>query len=116
MKEPLEAAARQPRRYNKGSPSDRPDQSFVAAILPYLSPDGIFGKDREFYREFCKVTPSGTLETANSYVNAGRYTQIPYSKEQGIISAEQGIVFTEHGISTANTEFCKKVNQPRNTV
>src|SRR5450759_3182351 len=66
-----------------------------------------FPANREFYREFCKFTPSGTLETANSHVNAGRYTQIPYSKEQGIISAEQGI-------SPANTEFGKKVNHPRN--
>jgi hypothetical protein len=45
---PLSLTASDPlsRRYNKGSPSDRPDQSFVAAILPYLSPDGIFGKDK----------------------------------------------------------------------
>jgi phage terminase large subunit-like protein len=35
MKEPLEAAARQPPRYNKGSPSDRPGQSFVAAICQF---------------------------------------------------------------------------------
>jgi hypothetical protein len=47
MKKLLEAAARQPTLINQGSPSDRPDPSFAAAILPYRSPDGIFGMDSE---------------------------------------------------------------------
>jgi hypothetical protein len=44
-------------------------------------------------------------ETPNSGAGTGRYTQIPYSTKQGIISAEQGILAQEQGISPAKTEI-----------
>jgi hypothetical protein len=61
--------------------------------------------NREINREFCKFVASGAPETLNSGVVAGLLMQIPYSTEQGIISAEQGILAREQGISLARNKI-----------
>jgi hypothetical protein len=48
---------------------------------------------------------SGAPETLNSGVVAGLPTEIPYSTEQGIISAEQGILAKEQGILPGKIEI-----------
>jgi hypothetical protein len=60
-----------------------------------------FPANREKNREFCKIGASGASETVNSAAITGLLTQIPYSTEQGIISAEQGILAQEQGILLA---------------
>jgi hypothetical protein len=47
----------------------------------------IFPAYREFYREFYKIMAFGAPETPISGGGAGLLKQIPYSTEQGIISA-----------------------------
>ena len=65
----------------------------------------VFPANREFYREFFKITALGTPETANNGVAAGLLTQIPYATEQGIIFAEQGILAREQGILSPGTQI-----------
>jgi hypothetical protein len=64
-----------------------------------------FPANREKNREFCKIAVSGAPEALNSAAVSGLPMQIPYSTEQGIISAEQGILAQEQGISPAKSDI-----------
>jgi hypothetical protein len=65
----------------------------------------VFPANREFYREFYKITALGTPETANNCAATGLLTQIPFATKQGIILAEQGILAGEQGILLAGIEI-----------
>jgi hypothetical protein len=65
----------------------------------------VFPANREFYREFCKIAPSGAPETANNGAVTELTMRIPYSTEQGIILAEQGFLAREQGILSAGIEI-----------
>jgi hypothetical protein len=65
----------------------------------------VFPANREFYREFCKIVPSGAPETLNSGAVAGLPMQFPCATEQGIISTEQGILSQEQRILSFGIEI-----------
>jgi hypothetical protein len=98
---------------NENSPKNREAKnSNTIKYLSWLAPQcrchpalPNFPANRDFYREFCKYVPSCRPEPPNSAATTARYTQIPYSTEQGIILAEQGILPQEQGISTGKNEI-----------
>ena len=75
----------------------------AVAVEPVSTPK--FPGNREKNREFCKLVAFGAAETPNRAVVAGLLMQIPYSMEQGIISAEQGILVQEQGILPTKSEI-----------
>ena len=68
----------------------------AVAVEPISAP--LFPANREKNREFNKIGASGALEIENNAVVTGASARIPYSVEQGIISAKQGILVREQGI------------------
>jgi len=60
----------------------------VAGAAVQIAPcSARFPANRELYRDFCKIAASGVPETVNNGGVTGRSMRIPYSTEQGIISA-----------------------------
>jgi hypothetical protein len=57
-----------------------------------------FPANREINREFCRIRPLCKILKADTRAISKAFSQIPYAKEQGIISAEQGISAQEQGI------------------
>ena len=56
-----------------------------------------FPANREINREFREIRPIDAILKADTRANSEACSEIPYAKEQGIISAEQGIL-TQQGI------------------
>jgi hypothetical protein len=57
--------------------------------------------NREFYREFFSFAAKVTILPYFTRETTMAYSEIPYSKEQGIIFADQGIFQFEQGIRIA---------------
>ena len=57
-----------------------------------------FPANREKNREFRQIRPLCAILKADTRANSKASSEIPYSGEQGIISAEQGILVQEQGI------------------
>jgi hypothetical protein len=68
----------------------------AVVVEPVSAP--LFPANREKNREFNKIGASVALEIENNAVVTGASARIPYSVEQGIISAKQGILVKEQGI------------------
>jgi hypothetical protein len=64
-----------------------------------------FPANREIYREFCRIRPSGANSNVNKRANSDGRREIPYAKEQGTISTEQRVLFLEHGNISAKFEI-----------
>jgi len=57
-----------------------------------------FPANREKNREFRRIRPLGAILKADTRADSKAFSQIPYTTEQGIVSAEQGIFAREQGI------------------
>jgi hypothetical protein len=64
-----------------------------------------FPTNREINREFRRIRTFGAILKADTRVNSETYRKIPYTTEQGIISAEQGILVQEQGIFPVKSEI-----------
>ena len=60
-----------------------------------------FPANREINREFGRMRPLGAILKADTRADSKAFSKIPYTTEQGIISAEQGIFAREQGILPA---------------
>jgi hypothetical protein len=68
----------------------------AVVVEPVSTPK--FPASREKNREFCQMCPLRAISKADTRANSKAFSQIPYAKEQGIISVEQGIPAQEQGI------------------
>lgn len=77
-------------------------EGMVAADAVTVEPVSTAGfpANKEINREFRQIRRFNTIFIANTRANTAACTEIPYTKEQGIISAEQGIPAREQGIFT----------------
>ena len=64
-----------------------------------------FPANREINREFRRIRTFCTNLKADTRANSKASSEIPYSGEQGIISAEQGILVQEQGIFRVKSEI-----------
>ncbi|MGB9396715.1 MAG: hypothetical protein WCB32_18215, partial [Pseudolabrys sp.] len=64
-----------------------------------------FPANREKNREFRRIRPLGAILKANTRADSKACSKIPYTTEQGIISAEQGIPVQEQGIFPVKSEI-----------
>ena len=64
-----------------------------------------FPANREINREFRRIRPLGALLNANTQQFQRAFSEIPYTTEQGIISAEQRILLQEQGIFPVISEI-----------
>ena len=64
-----------------------------------------FPANREKNREFRRIRPLGAILKADTRADSKAFSQIPYTTEQGIVSAEQGIFAREQGILSAKIEI-----------
>jgi hypothetical protein len=74
----------------------------AVSVEPVSDPE--FPTNREKNREFFNFGPDRGLEHPMRPMISGLLRKIPYSTEQGIISAEQGILLQEQGIFSVKSE------------